>query len=226
MLVDARLRRGPHPGHPLPPGGAGAGRSGSPSCPSTWTRRWPATPPRSTSRTRTSTTSRCARSSTTDTARCAPPAPASSRPPRNRRPSTLPRPRHHHQRQRHGHRRARAAPPQAPAPRRAQSPSSSWATSPRARAAAGCSTARSRSSCWASWSTCRRRSCNISGFSAHADWHEMLRWMEGFTAPPKQTLLVHGEDVGPRVAAPEGGRQGLAVSPCPRHLRTVELVKA
>jgi metallo-beta-lactamase family protein len=33
----------------------------------------------------------------------------------------------------------------------------------------------------------------LSGFSAHADWTEMLRWMEGFQAPPKQTLLVHGE---------------------------------
>jgi metallo-beta-lactamase family protein len=33
----------------------------------------------------------------------------------------------------------------------------------------------------------------LSGFSAHADWQEMLKWMDGFTAPPKQTLLVHGE---------------------------------
>ena len=33
----------------------------------------------------------------------------------------------------------------------------------------------------------------VSGFSAHADWTETLRWMEGFDAPPRQTLLVHGE---------------------------------
>jgi metallo-beta-lactamase family protein len=33
----------------------------------------------------------------------------------------------------------------------------------------------------------------VSGFSAHADWTETLRWMEGFQSPPKQTLLVHGE---------------------------------
>ncbi|XXF75245.1 MBL fold metallo-hydrolase [Myxococcaceae bacterium GXIMD 01537] len=33
----------------------------------------------------------------------------------------------------------------------------------------------------------------LSGFSAHADWTETLRWMEGFEAPPRQTLLVHGE---------------------------------
>lgn len=33
----------------------------------------------------------------------------------------------------------------------------------------------------------------VSGFSAHADFQEMLRWMEGFEGPPRQTLLVHGE---------------------------------
>jgi metallo-beta-lactamase family protein len=33
----------------------------------------------------------------------------------------------------------------------------------------------------------------VSGFSAHADWQETLRWMDGFEAPPRQTLLVHGE---------------------------------
>lgn len=34
---------------------------------------------------------------------------------------------------------------------------------------------------------------SVSGFSAHADWTEMMRWMEGFESPPRQTLLVHGE---------------------------------
>ena len=33
----------------------------------------------------------------------------------------------------------------------------------------------------------------ISGFSAHADATEMMRWMDGFEAAPLQTLLVHGE---------------------------------
>lgn len=33
----------------------------------------------------------------------------------------------------------------------------------------------------------------ISGFSAHADKDEMLRWLSGFSSPPRQTLLVHGE---------------------------------
>lgn len=35
--------------------------------------------------------------------------------------------------------------------------------------------------------------CTVSGFSAHADWTETMRWMEGFESPPRQTLLVHGE---------------------------------
>lgn len=33
----------------------------------------------------------------------------------------------------------------------------------------------------------------ISGFSAHADKDEMMRWMSGFSPAPRQTLLVHGE---------------------------------
>jgi metallo-beta-lactamase family protein len=34
---------------------------------------------------------------------------------------------------------------------------------------------------------------SVSGFSAHADWRELLKWMEGFRSPPQQALLVHGE---------------------------------
>lgn len=33
----------------------------------------------------------------------------------------------------------------------------------------------------------------VTGFSAHADKDEMVRWMAGFQNPPHQTLLVHGE---------------------------------
>jgi metallo-beta-lactamase family protein len=32
--------------------------------------------------------------------------------------------------------------------------------------------------------------------SAHADSQEILRWLRGFTAPPKRTFLVHGEPGG------------------------------
>lgn len=33
----------------------------------------------------------------------------------------------------------------------------------------------------------------INGLSAHADRTETLRWLTGFTRPPRQTYLVHGE---------------------------------
>jgi metallo-beta-lactamase family protein len=34
---------------------------------------------------------------------------------------------------------------------------------------------------------------NITGFSAHADYNEILAWLMGFNRPPKMTFLVHGE---------------------------------
>lgn len=33
----------------------------------------------------------------------------------------------------------------------------------------------------------------VSQFSAHGDRGELVRWLSGFTAPPKQLFLVHGE---------------------------------
>jgi metallo-beta-lactamase family protein len=33
----------------------------------------------------------------------------------------------------------------------------------------------------------------IGGFSAHADWKEVLRWLEGMPQPPRRTFLTHGE---------------------------------
>ncbi len=33
----------------------------------------------------------------------------------------------------------------------------------------------------------------IDSMSAHADYSEMMRWLSGFTRPPKMTYLVHGE---------------------------------
>jgi metallo-beta-lactamase family protein len=33
----------------------------------------------------------------------------------------------------------------------------------------------------------------IDSMSAHADSQEILRWLRGFTAPPRRTFLVHGE---------------------------------
>lgn len=70
----------------------------------------------------------------------------------------------------------------------------------------------------------RAKIMNISGFSAHADWHEMLQWMNGFEAPPKQTLLVHGETSALEALKKRVEERGWPVA-IPRHLETVELVK-
>jgi len=34
---------------------------------------------------------------------------------------------------------------------------------------------------------------DMKQFSAHAGQSELVRWISGFPAPPKQTFLVHGE---------------------------------
>lgn len=34
---------------------------------------------------------------------------------------------------------------------------------------------------------------NITGYSGHADYNEILAWLMGFNKPPKTTFLVHGE---------------------------------
>jgi metallo-beta-lactamase family protein len=62
----------------------------------------------------------------------------------------------------------------------------------------------------------------VSGFSAHADWQEMLRWMEGFEAPPRQTLLVHGEAKSLESLATRVRAKGWNVH-IPAHLETVTL---
>jgi len=63
---------------------------------------------------------------------------------------------------------------------------------------------------------------SISGFSAHVDWKEMLRWMDGIRDVPKQVFLVHGE-----ASALEGLRGRVAAkgwpATVPQHLETVEL---
>lgn len=33
----------------------------------------------------------------------------------------------------------------------------------------------------------------VEGFSAHADWKAVIRWLEGLTAPPKMVFTTHGE---------------------------------
>jgi metallo-beta-lactamase family protein len=40
----------------------------------------------------------------------------------------------------------------------------------------------------------RARIEKINGFSAHADKAELLKWVSGFTRPPKKIFVVHGEE--------------------------------
>lgn len=64
---------------------------------------------------------------------------------------------------------------------------------------------------------------SVSGFSAHADWTEMLRWMDGFDDKPKQTLLVHGEERSLEAMRKRLEERGWPAS-VPDHGETVELV--
>ena len=44
------------------------------------------------------------------------------------------------------------------------------------------------------WIPVRCRVAKIGGFSAHADWKEVLRWLEGIeSGVPNKTFLTHGE---------------------------------
>lgn len=43
------------------------------------------------------------------------------------------------------------------------------------------------------WIPVRARIEKIGGFSAHADWKEVIRWLEGLPAPPKRVFVTHGE---------------------------------
>jgi metallo-beta-lactamase family protein len=43
------------------------------------------------------------------------------------------------------------------------------------------------------WVPVRCRVAKIGGFSAHADWGEVLRWLAGMDGIPSRTFLTHGE---------------------------------
>lgn len=55
------------------------------------------------------------------------------------------------------------------------------------------------------WVPVRCRIARIGGFSAHADWKEILRWLEGMPMAPRRTFLTHGEPVA---SAAMGSRIG------------------
>ena len=62
----------------------------------------------------------------------------------------------------------------------------------------------------------------VSGFSAHADWTETLRWMQGFESPPHQTLLVHGEPAALQALKLKVEAKGWKAA-IPRYMERVEL---
>ncbi len=43
------------------------------------------------------------------------------------------------------------------------------------------------------WVPVRCRVERITSFSAHADWKEILRWLEGMQTSPRRTFITHGE---------------------------------
>jgi len=62
----------------------------------------------------------------------------------------------------------------------------------------------------------------ISGFSAHADWKEMLRWMDGLREAPRQVFLVHGEPSALEALRGRVTAKGWPVK-VPQYLETVNL---
>jgi metallo-beta-lactamase family protein len=63
----------------------------------------------------------------------------------------------------------------------------------------------------------------VGGFSAHADWQEVLRWLSGMPAPPRRSFTTHGE---PEAAAAMAGhireRYGWRVD-APQYGESIEL---
>ena len=64
----------------------------------------------------------------------------------------------------------------------------------------------------------------IGGFSAHADWKEVLRWLEGMSAPPRRTFLTHGEPEAARAMAGHINERFGWVTEVPEYGRQFELV--
>jgi metallo-beta-lactamase family protein len=43
------------------------------------------------------------------------------------------------------------------------------------------------------WIPVRCKIEKIGGFSAHADWKEVVRWLQDMPLPPKKVFVIHGE---------------------------------
>ena len=51
------------------------------------------------------------------------------------------------------------------------------------------------------WVPVRCRIERITSFSAHADWKEIIHWLEGMQSPPRRTFVTHGEPVAANAMA-------------------------
>lgn len=64
----------------------------------------------------------------------------------------------------------------------------------------------------------------INGLSAHADKDELLRWVDGFKKPPKQTFIVHGEAESANAFAQTLAARGWNTT-VPYYLENIQLFK-
>jgi len=64
----------------------------------------------------------------------------------------------------------------------------------------------------------------VESMSAHADSTEILRWLGGFTKPPRLTFLVHGEPVAMEALATAIHDRLGWITKMPEHRETVDLV--
>ena len=63
----------------------------------------------------------------------------------------------------------------------------------------------------------------LDSMSAHADANEILRWLKGFTAPPKMTYIVHGEPTAADALEKKIQAELKWPTHVAKHLETVEL---
>jgi metallo-beta-lactamase family protein len=74
------------------------------------------------------------------------------------------------------------------------------------------------------WVPVRCRVEKIEGFSAHADWKAVIRWLEGLSTTPKMVFTTHGEpDAAQAMAGHIRDRFGWNVE-VPEYKQTVELI--
>jgi metallo-beta-lactamase family protein len=64
----------------------------------------------------------------------------------------------------------------------------------------------------------------IGGFSAHADWKEVLQWLEGMSTPPRRTFLTHGEPQAANAMAGHINERFGWITEVPEYGRRFELV--